>query len=315
MPAETIAIDGATKRYGAQIALRDVTFRIRAGEAVGYLGPNGAGKTTTLRLLAGLGAPDSGSVRLLGLDPVHDHHRALGRVGVLVETPGVVPYVTAHDLLSHVARIKRVPHADEEPQIRSLAEQLGFRAQIDRPIGTLSTGLTRRLLLAVALVGDPEVLLLDEPTLGLDPAARADLRKVLRALRREGRTLLLSTHLLDDVEEVCSRVLFLRDGRLVGDEPVELSPTDASGRPIRTLAFRFARDVSETELRTALGERGAVERIGPREVRVQIVGAESEQSELIAAVVGSGLPLLAATEANPTLGQRYLDRVGREDPS
>ncbi|MCI4360194.1 MAG: ABC transporter ATP-binding protein [Thermoplasmata archaeon] len=315
MPPDAIAIDHASKSYGPRAALREVSFQIPSGDAVGYLGPNGAGKTTTLRLLAGLDRPSGGSVRLFGLDPVADHDRALRRVGVLVETPGVVPYVTARDLLGHVARVKHIPAAEEHRQIASLAGELGFADHLDRPIGGLSTGLTRRLLLGVALVGDPEVLLLDEPTLGLDPAARADLRRILRELRGAGRTLLLSTHLLDDVEEVCTRVIFLRDGQVVGDEPVALTPVDAGGTPVRTIALGVERDEKEEELLTALAGAGSVEPIGPREHRVRFSGGEERQAEVIGSVVRGGLPLAAVTDGSPTLGQRYLERVGREDPA
>jgi ABC-2 type transport system ATP-binding protein len=309
-----VLIERATVSYGPRVALKDISFEIGAGQAVGYLGPNGAGKTTTLRLLAGLRRPDSGAVRLLGVDPVRDHGAALRRVGVLVETPGVLPYVTARDLLDHVGRVKGLGASAREPQIKALASQLGLADQLDRPIGTLSTGLTRRLLLAVALVGDPEVLLLDEPTLGLDPAARADLRHILRELRRDGRTLLLSTHLLDDVEEVCTRVLFLRDGQLVGDEAVELRPVDAAGAPLRTVALRFARDVTGPELRAATGEGVEVDVAGTHELRARFSGDDRRQVELLARVVQAGLPLLAVRDGSATLGQRYLERVGREDP-
>jgi ABC-2 type transport system ATP-binding protein len=309
-----VEIERATVSYGPRVALKEITFEIGPGQAVGYLGPNGAGKTTTLRLLAGLRRPDSGSVRLLGVDPVRDHGTALRRVGVLVETPGVLPYVTARDLLDHVGRVKHVAASARASHIKTLAAQLGLVDQLDRPIGTLSTGLTRRLLLAVALVGDPELLLLDEPTLGLDPAARADLRRILRALRREGRTLLLSTHLLDDVEEVCTRVLFLRDGRIVGDEPVELRPVDPSGAPLRTLALRFAREVPAAELRATTGEGVEVDVAGSHELRARFAGDDGHQVELLARIVRAGLPLLAVRDGSPTLGERYLERVGREDP-
>ena len=314
MPTAAVVIDRATASYGPRVALKEISFEIGSGQAVGYLGPNGAGKTTTLRLLAGLRRPDAGTVRLLGLDPVRDHGAALRRVGVLVETPGVLPYVTARDLLDHVGRVKRVGGSDRATQIRALSAQLGLVDQLDRPVGTLSTGLTRRLLLAVALVGDPEVLLLDEPTLGLDPAARANLRHVLRELRKDGRTLLLSTHLLDDVEEVCTRVLFLRDGQLVGDEPVELRPVDAAGAPLRTLALRFAREVPMPDLRAATGEGVLVDVAGTRELRIRFSGDDGRQVELLARVVRAGLPLLAVRDGSPTLGERYLERVGREDP-
>jgi ABC-2 type transport system ATP-binding protein len=163
------------------------------------------------------------------------------------------------------------------------------------------------------LIGDPELLLLDEPTLGLDPAAREDLRRILRSLKTEGRTILLSTHLLEDVEEVCDRVLFLRDGRLVGDEPVRLGATDARGVPLRALRMRFSEDVAAERLAPLRGAVDQLEIAGPREALVYFAGDERRQTELISLAVGAGLPLMAAEEPTPELGRRYLERVGRED--
>ncbi|MCI4345152.1 MAG: ABC transporter ATP-binding protein [Thermoplasmata archaeon] len=313
MSTEAVALEGVSKRYGDHVALRDLSFRIGSGEAVGYLGPNGAGKTTTLKLLAGLTAPDSGSVRLLGRGPDPASGSALHKVGVLVGTPGLVPYLTGRDLLEYASRAKGLPRSTEESTVEAAAVQTGVARHLDRPMGALSTGLNRRVLLAVALLGDPELLLLDEPTLGLDPAARQDLRALLRGLRREGRTLLLSTHLLEDVAEVCDRILFLRGGRLVGDEPVDRSPRDAKGVPLRALRLRFRRPLATEELRSGLTTGvEVVEASGP-EVTVAFAGGDEEQEALLAQLVGHGLPLLAATPAEGNLARRYLETVGREE--
>ncbi len=220
MSSDVLTVDHVSKRYGKRPALRDVTFRLGSGESVGYLGPNGAGKTTTLKLISGLCRPDSGSVLLLGRDPFRERSLALGALGALVETPGIPPYLHGRDLLEYVGRTKSLPRSERPGAVRRAAEGLGVADHLDLPFGSLSTGLSRRVLLAAALVGEPPALVLDEPTLGLDPVARADLRTVLRELVRQGTTLLLSTHLLEDVEEVCDRVLFLREGHLMGDEPV-----------------------------------------------------------------------------------------------
>jgi ABC-type multidrug transport system ATPase subunit len=312
--ADVVSLVDATKRYGGREALRGVTFRVGAGEAVGYLGPNGAGKTTTLRLLSGLSRVASGTVRVLGRDPIADHANALAGVGVLVETPGVLPYVTGADLLGHIAEVKRVPVPERPAHLRAIAGSMGVAEHLHRPMGALSTGLARRVLLAGALIGDPELLLLDEPTLGLDPAAREDLRRVLRSLKTSGRTILLSTHLLEDVEEVCDRVLFLRDGRLVGDEAVQLTTVDAQGLALRALRMRFSEDVEPARVVALEAAVDRLERPGPREVLLYFSGDERRATELIAIAVRSGLPLTSASEPTAELGRRYLERVGREDP-
>ncbi|MGP8073878.1 MAG: ABC transporter ATP-binding protein [Thermoplasmata archaeon] len=315
MSSDLLAVDGVWKRYGDHDALRDVRFSLRSGEAVGYLGPNGAGKTTTLKLLAGLSRPTRGSVRVQGLDPVRDRTRALRHLGALVETPGIPPYLTGADLLEYVACVKGVPAGDRRAAARHAAEMMNVADLLSRPFGSLSTGLARRMLLGAALVGDPEVLLLDEPTLGLDPAARHDLRGVLRGLSRNGLTLLLSTHLLEDVQEVCGRVLFLKNGGLVGDEPVNLDPDSGLGGTRRVVRLRFGSDVSVESVARAAGSAFGVTLDSPRQATVRFSGGDAEQGRLLAEVVRAGLPLVSASTPEPDLARRYLERVGREDPT
>ena len=313
MPSEVLTVDGVWKRYGDHDALRDVRFSLRSGEAVGYLGPNGAGKTTTLKLLAGLSRPTKGSVRVQGLDPVRDRVRALRQLGALVETPGIPPYLTGADLLEYVARVKGVPAAQRGTAARHAAEEMNVAELLGRPFGSLSTGLARRVLLSSALVGDPEVLLLDEPTLGLDPAARHDLRQVLRTLSRKGLTILLSTHLLEDVQEVCGRVLFLRDGALIGDEAVDLEVDPGASGSSRVLRLRFGSDLTLDLLTRAAGPDVRISQETPRQAVVRFAGGDAEQAELLGRLIRAGVPLLSASAPEPDLARRYLERVGRED--
>ena len=311
MSSDVLTLDGVWKRYGDHDALRDVHFAIRSGESVGYLGPNGAGKTTTMKLLAGIARPTRGSVRVEGLDPYRGRSGAGRHIGALVETPGIPPFITGSDLLTYVARVKGHLSGDARDAALRAANAMKVAEYLDRPFGTLSTGLARRMMVGAALVGDPEILLLDEPTLGLDPAARQDLRGLLRALSQKGLTILLSTHLLEEVQEVCSRVLFLRDGALVGDEPVNSDASPGVGQ--RVLLLRFATDVPSESLTRALGTGFELTRDAAREFRVRFSGGEAEQGAVLAAVIRAGLPLVSATPPEPDLARRYIERVGRED--
>jgi ABC-2 type transport system ATP-binding protein len=313
VPSDVLTVDSVWKRYGDHDALRDVRFSLRRGEAVGYLGPNGAGKTTTLKLLAGLSHPTRGSVRVQGLDPSRDRARALRHLGALVETPGVPPYLLGADLLDYVARVKGVPSSERRTSVRRAAESMHVDEYLDRPFGSLSTGLARRMLLGAVLVGEPDVLLLDEPTLGLDPAARHDLRNLLRDLSRKGLTLLLSTHMLEDVQEVCNRVLFLRNGVLVGDEPVNLEPDAGIDGSRRVLRLCFGSSVTAESVLRAAGPEFVVALEGPRDVTVRFSGGDAEQAALLAGLIRAGLPLVSASRSEPDLARRYLERVGRED--
>lgn len=313
MSSDVLTVDRVSKRYGKRTALRDVTFRLRSGESVGYLGPNGAGKTTTLKLISGLSRPDSGSVEILGHDPRRERALAIAHLGAVVETPGVPPYLHGRDLLEYVSRTKSVSRADRARAVRRAADQLGVVDQLDRPYGSLSTGLARRLLLAAALVGDPSVLLLDEPTLGLDPVARSDLRIVLRNLAEQGTTLLLSTHLLEDVQEVCHRVLFLREGSLAGDEPVHRASATSSAGILRSVRLAFAADVPADAVHRLAGPGTRIVSEGPREVTVEFPGGDAEQAQVVARAVGAGLPVVSASAPTPDLARRYLEKVGREE--
>jgi ABC-2 type transport system ATP-binding protein len=309
MPEEVLRLEAVEKRYGERRALDGVSFSLTRGEAVGYLGPNGAGKTTTLRLVAGLGRPSAGTVRIAGIDPAAEPERALARLGVLVENPALVPYVHGRDFLEYVAEVKGISRLERPRAIARIAEELGVKEHLDRPVRGLSTGLGRRLLLASALLGAPEVLLLDEPTLGLDPIARRDLRDLLRALQKEGPTLLLSTHLLEDVTAVCDRVLFLRDGRIRGDEPVEAAASPSG----RTLSLHFLGPPTRERLEAALPAGTELARLEGPEATVRVVGGEEVQAELLRRLVAEGLAVVSIAPAAPPLEQRYLELVGRED--
>src|SRR4051794_23779591 len=209
-PVQTSAL---TKRYGRMRAVEELSISVPRGEVYGFLGPNGAGKTTTLRMLLGLVQPTSGSLRLLGRRPGPGY---LARVGALIEGPAFYPYLSGRDNLRVLAdhggvRRSRV---DGVLETVALAERAGDR------YATYSLGMKQRLGLAAALLKDPELLILDEPTNGLDPAGMADMRVTIRALAADGRTVLLSSHLLAEVEQVCARVGVLNHGRLVTETPV-----------------------------------------------------------------------------------------------
>jgi ABC-2 type transport system ATP-binding protein len=210
-PVETNAL---TKRYGELVAVDAVSLAVRAGEVYGFLGPNGAGKTTTLRMVLGLIRPTSGTVRLLGSAPGAAGH--LSSVGALIEGPAFYPYLSGRDNLRLLARHAGVP-ASRVPAVLDLVD-LTDRAK-DK-YGTYSLGMKQRLGVAAALLKDPRLLILDEPTNGLDPAGMADMRMLIRRLGTAGCTVLLSSHLLGEVQQICDRVGVISDGRLVAESSV-----------------------------------------------------------------------------------------------
>jgi ABC-2 type transport system ATP-binding protein len=205
-----------TKRYGdAIVAVDDLELRVRRGEVYGFLGPNGAGKTTTLRMLLGLVRPTSGQAAVLGVPP--GAPEGLARIGALVETPAFYPYLSGRDNLRVLARYARVG----EHRIDAVLDEVRLSARADDRSATYSQGMKQRLGIAAALLKDPELLILDEPTNGLDPAGMAEMRTFIRALGRGQRTVVLSSHLMGEIEQVSDRVGVIRDGSLVAEGTVE----------------------------------------------------------------------------------------------
>src|SRR4051794_13275425 len=212
MGAMTPAIEvrGLRKAYGALAALRGVDFRVDRGEVFGLLGPNGAGKTTTVEVLEGYRERDGGEVRVLGLDPGARELRT--RVGIVLQSCGTYPHLSARETVEHWASFYPRPRAVEE--VLALA---GLEGCADRRARTLSGGQARRLDFALALVGDPELIFLDEPTTGFDPAARRAAWAVIRALKDLGKTVVLTTHYLDEAQALADRVAILQDGRILAE--------------------------------------------------------------------------------------------------
>ena len=215
MTETVVRTDRITKRYGNRTAVDGVTLAVRRGEVYGFLGPNGAGKTTTLRMLLGLVRPTSGHATVLGAAP--GSPRGLARVGALVEAPAFYPFLSGRDNLRVLARHAGV----NEDRVEAVLAEVRLSERADDRSATYSLGMKQRLGVATALLKDPELLILDEPTNGLDPAGMAEMRQFMRSLGEGGRTLVLSSHLMGEIEQVSDRVGVIRDGSLVAEGTVE----------------------------------------------------------------------------------------------
>ncbi|MGZ3146733.1 ABC transporter ATP-binding protein [Lentzea chajnantorensis] len=210
-----VTTEKLTKRYGDRAVVDEVGLSVRRGEVYGFLGPNGAGKTTTIRMLLGLVRPTSGTATVLGRPP--GDPAALLKVGSLIEGPGFYPYLSGRDNLRVHAARRGASRADVEAAL----DQVDLTTAANEKFRRYSLGMKQRLGVAAALLGQPELLVLDEPTNGLDPAGMADMRDLVRALSAQGQTVLLSSHLLGEVEEICDRVGVIANGKLVAESTVE----------------------------------------------------------------------------------------------
>jgi ABC-2 type transport system ATP-binding protein len=207
-----VETSGLTKRFGERVAVDNVDLRVPGGSAFGYLGPNGAGKTTLIRMLLGLTRASAGTMRLLGQPVPAERAAALGRVGAIVEEPRFHRFLTGRENLSVIAAARE---REAHGRIEGALARVGLAGRADERVSTYSLGMRQRLGVARALLADPELLILDEPTNGLDPAGIHEFRGMIRGLVEEGRTVLLSSHLLDEVEKICDAVAIVDHGRVV----------------------------------------------------------------------------------------------------
>ena len=255
-----LTVEGLRKRYDSGVeAVRGISFQLGRGEVLGLLGPNGAGKTTTVEILTGFRQRDAGEVHLLGLDPGSrdDLRKLRRRIGIVLQQAGHLRYLSVRETVAMHAAY----HAPDARDVDEVLELVGLKDVPDRRVRQLSGGQQRRLDVAVALVGRPEVIFLDEPTTGFDPAARRRMWDVVRDLTREGTSVVLTTHYMEEASELADRVLVLRQGEIVGaGTPEEIARSLRIGTTIRaTLPIDTGPHALPIELRGALGPDGRLE--------------------------------------------------------
>lgn len=293
-----IETEGLTKRYGDTLAVDALDLQVREGEIFGFLGPNGSGKTTTIGMLLGILTPTAGSFRLFGREDRRGLLAARQRTGATLEQPNFYPYLSGRDNLRLVARVKGV---GREAVDRSL-ERVGLTARAGDRYKGYSLGMKQRLALAGTLLGDPDLLVLDEPTNGLDPEGMREIRRVIRRLGEEGTTIFLSSHLLWEVERVCTRVAILREGRVVLRSAVE---------ELTAGAARVGVSAGDLEaLEEALAAHPPARVVG-REGRVLLVELEDEDpAELNRHLAGAGVHVSRLEPRRRSLEDAFLEATG-----
>ncbi len=302
----TVEIDGVTKRYGSIQAVRDVSFRLPAGETVALVGHNGAGKTTLLKLMLGLIQPTAGGIRVLGENPAAGEFAARRRLGYLPENVSFNAALTGRETLSFYARLKGEPAAEA----LGLLARVGLEAASARRVGTYSKGMRQRLGLAQALIGEPQVLLLDEPTTGLDPELRIGFYEIVRELRDRGATVVLSSHALTELEERADRVIIMNRGIMVANGSIEAL------RHIARLPTRIRLTVPALEPAAVPEWLGPVK--GWRQLdghRFEIDSAAEDKMALLRRATEAGSPVRDVDVVPPTLDELYAHFLRTQEPA
>ena len=310
MTENVIETHGLRKRFGTKIAVDDLSLAVRRGEVFGFLGPNGAGKTTAIKMLLGLVEPTAGSGRVLGA-PIGDR-RARARLGFLPEHFRFQDWLTGRELLEFHARLLGLSRADGASRAESLLARVDLMDASRRPIRTYSKGMMQRVGLAQALLGDPELVFLDEPTSGLDPLGRVLVRDVMHELQGRGTTVFLNSHLLGEVEATCSRVVFVKEGRVVHDMRVGEAParlevdirTGPLSQEARDAVARVGRILDESPL-TSDGIDSRMR------LRLEVV-EDSRLPELARSLVERGVALYEMRTAHKSLEAWFLEVMGED---
>lgn len=302
-----IDVAGVRRSFGAVHAVREVTFAAAPGRVTGLVGPNGSGKTTLMLMLASLLRPDAGRMRLGGIDPVTDPAGVRRLLGWMPDSLGAWPSLTAREVLVATAQLYDLPREAARARADELLALVDLGALAASPARVLSRGQKQRLALARALVHDPRVLLLDEPASGLDPQARIALRVLLRRLAAEGRTILISSHVLSELEEVVDDAVFLVEGRTVGSDRIAAAATRVRAWRVR-LPADVARpmDAVRLDVASALGRTGDEVAVDRRDVLVPF----SDETAAVAglrSLVSAGLPVVEFAPAVGDLEHAFLD--------
>jgi ABC-2 type transport system ATP-binding protein len=306
-----IQVNGLTKDYGARRALHNITFHANQGEIVGFLGPNGAGKTTTMRILTGYMPPTDGEVTVAGYDVVEESLEVRKRVGYLPETVPLYTDMTALEYLKFMADLRHIP--DSEDRAYETLESVNLKDRANSYIGNFSKGMRQRVGLAQALIHRPEVLILDEPTIGLDPNQVVEIREVIREIGKD-RTVLFSTHILSEAQQICDRVLIINKGKIVAEDTPENLQSRLVGSQRVVLRVRGETDDLAGKVKKIKGVRD-VESKADGSVEFEFSAGQDVRPQVAKAVIQGGYDLLEMRAVGMSLEEIFLELTRDTTPA
>lgn len=303
-----IELENVSKRFGRDYtALDDVSVKIRKGDIVGYVGPNGAGKTTTIKILTNLISPSEGSAFINGEDVNKEPTRALASVGALIEVPGLYDYLTPREMFSYFGKVYGMDKGEVCDRTTEVMEMVKLSGWEDSKMGSFSTGMQRRTALAKAIFHNPEVLILDEPVIGLDPAGIRDVRELIKAYQKEGNTIFLSSHLLQEVSETCDSAVFIENGSVISHDSIANILHGARSMSIDMTLLEHPTE-SELEIITA---NEHVKDVCLEKDRILITydGRRESGSSILEDAVRSGLKVFSYSPQTFSLEDYYLATI------
>lgn len=308
VPADPIIIENLTKDYDGFRALDSLSLKVSHNKFMGFLGPNGAGKTTTIKILTNLLRATGGHAYLNGFDVTENPKEALSGVGAVVETPEFYPYLTPAETMEYLGSLRGMTAEEIKSRTSELLELVKLSEVAGKRIGEFSKGMKQRLAIAQALLHQPSVIILDEPTSGLDPRGMVEVRNILKDLKKKNYTIFMSSHLLNEVQEVCDYVALIDHGRLLAhgeiDELMYLSKT-------RRIRVEVLRRPAEGQLREIMLKDGVRDVKTPAEklIMIEFEGGDDEQARLLREMIDAGIDVLTFREEGLALENLYMDLI------
>ncbi len=312
MSAPSIVAENLTKRYGSFTALSNLNLKIEGSKCVGFLGPNGAGKTTTLKIFTDMIRASEGRALINGVDVHLNKKKALGSVGALIESPEIYPALTPREALSMVADLRGLPREEAKKKIEETVAEVKMNEWLDKKVGKFSKGMKQRINIAAALLSDPEVIMLDEPTTGLDPRGQSEVRDIVKDLKKKNRLVFMSSHLLNEVQEICDEVAMIDHGKLIVYDTLSNVTTRFSSGGSNTVEIELSRDIDEQSANrniSSLTSVSSVDRIDSKKVRIHFSGGIQNQERLLLDLATMKIGMISFRPAASALEETYLNLI------
>ena len=313
MSGPSIEAVNLSKRYGSFSALSNLNLRIEGSKCVGFLGPNGAGKTTTLKLFTDMIRASEGKALINGISVHENKKKALASVGSLIESPEIYPSLTPRDALSMVAEIRGMPRSDRKKKIEEVVAEVKMEEWLDKKVGKFSKGMKQRINISAALLSEPEILLLDEPSTGLDPRGMSEVREIVKSLKHKNRLIFMSSHLLNEVSEICDEVAMIDHGKLLVYDKLNnvVSRFSGDGGEI-IIDVGLSRDIDDQTISRSISSLSGVvsaEKLEMKSLRIKFSGSLENQEKLLSDLVALKIGLVSFHPSSSALEDTYLNMI------
>ncbi len=302
-----------SKQYGSFTALSNLNLKIEGSKCVGFLGPNGAGKTTTLKIFTDMIRASEGKALINGIDVHANKKKALESCGTLIESPEIYPSLTPREALSMIADLRGLSSQDKKERIKEVVAEVKMEEWLDKKVGKFSKGMKQRINVAAALLSDPDIVMLDEPTTGLDPRGQSEVRDIIRDLKHKNRLIFMSSHLLNEVQEICDEIAMIDHGKLlVYDTLPNVTQRFSGDGGTNNVQIELLKDIDDQTVARSIATLSGVasaEKINQRTVRIRFSGSVEDQAKLLSDLAAMRIGLISFRPSASALEDTYLSLI------